>query len=164
MPDLPDAFLTLAEIGVGLAGFSGIALALTRRDAPLTPAQAVFVRELILNSLAVIFLALLPVGLGLIEMQGSTVWRSLSGLHAAIVILVAWPSLYLQVRRVEFADRDPIIYAVIVALQAATVVVQLLNCAGTFFTPSGGVYFFGVLGPLAIGAIHFARLLFARLL
>ncbi len=61
MPDLPDAFLTLAEIGVGLAGFSGIALALTRRDAPLTPAQAVFVRELILNSLAVIFLALFPV-------------------------------------------------------------------------------------------------------
>jgi hypothetical protein len=69
MPSLSDAFLTLAEIGVGLAGFAGIALALTRRDAPLTSGQAIFVRELILNSLAVVFLALLPVGLNLLASQ-----------------------------------------------------------------------------------------------
>jgi hypothetical protein len=161
---MTDAFLTLAEIGVGLAGFSGIALALTRRDSSLTPAQAVFVRELILNSLAVIFLALLPVGLDLIGGQGLSMWRGLSALHAALIIFVAWPSLFLQVRRVEPRDRDPIIYAIIVAIQLVTVVLQLLNVTGAVFSPSGGVYFFGILGPLAIGAIHFARLLFSRLL
>ena len=85
MPDLSDAFLTLSEVGIGLAGFSGIALALTRRDAPLSPGQAVFVRELIFNSLAVIFLALLPVGLNLIELQSPGTWRGLSGLHAIVI-------------------------------------------------------------------------------
>lgn len=123
-----------------------------------------FVRELILNSLAVIFLALLPVGLNLIEQQGPSVWRALSGLHSALIIFVAWPSLFLQVQRVESGDRDPVVYAIVVAIQLATAVLQLLNVAGALFTPSGGVYFFGILGPLAIGAIHFARLLFSRLL
>jgi hypothetical protein len=164
MPSLSDAFLTLAEIGVGLAGFAGIALALTRRDAPLTPGQAIFVRELILNSLAVIFLALLPVSLGLLELQGQTVWRTLSGLHFAIIVLVAWPSLFIQVRRVELTERDPIIRIAILPIQMATAAVQFLNLTGVFFAPSGGVYFLGICAPLAVGAVHFARLLFARLL
>jgi hypothetical protein len=164
MPSLSDAFLTLAEIGVGLAGFAGIALALTRRDAPLTSGQAIFVRELILNSLAVIFLALLPVGLSLLELHGQSVWRTLSGLHTAIIVLVAWPSLFMQLRRVEVIERDPIIRLAILPLQLATAAVQFLNLTGVFFAPSGGVYFLGICGPLAIGAVHFARLLFARLL
>lgn len=161
---MSDAFLTLAELGVGLAGFSGIALALTRRNASLTPGQALFVRELILNSLAVIFLALLPVGLHLVEQGTETSWRSLSGFHAALIVGVAWPSLFVQVRRLEPSDRDPAVYVVTVLIQSMTAVLQLLNSTGILFAASGGVYFIGLIGPLAIGAIHFARLLFARLL
>ena len=111
-----------------------------------------------------IFLALLPVGLSLIDQRGPSLWRGLSGLHAALIIFVAWPSLFHQLRRVDAADRDSILFGIIVALQVVTVTLQLLNVAGVLFTPSGGVYFFGICGPLAIGAIHFARLLFARLL
>jgi hypothetical protein len=164
MPELSDAFLTLAEIGVGLAGFSSIALALTRRDAPLTPAQAIYVRELILNSLAVIFMALLPVGLILVGIPDSIIWRGLSAFHAALIVFVAWPVLLLQVRGIEVGDRDQAIYVVVLAVQLATVVLQSLNFSGILFSPSGGVYFFSLLGPLAIGTIHFARLLFSRLL
>jgi hypothetical protein len=164
MPDSSDPFLTLAEVGIGLAGFAGIVVALTKRVAPLTSGEAVLVRELILNSLAVVLLALLPVGLVLLGSQGAGVWRGLSAFHAALIVLVAWPSLALQVRRVPSHQRDPTTYLVIVAVGALAVALQFLNASTLLFSPSAGVYFFGVcVGPLAIGTIHFARVLFARL-
>jgi len=165
MPDPIGAFLTLAEVGIGLTGFAGIVLALTRHDAPLSSGHAVLVRELILNSLAVVLLALLPVGLMLLELRSSSIWRGSSAFHAALIFFVAWPSLATQVRALAPDQRDPITYLVIVALGSAAVVCQCLNSSAILFEPSVGVYFFGVcVGPLAIGAIHFARVLFSRLL
>lgn len=165
MSESIDALLTLAEVGIGLAGFAGIVVALTKREAPLTSAHVLLVRELILNSLAVVLLALLPAGLALLGSHGAGVWRGVSSLHAVLIVLVAWPSLVLQVRGIPAEQRDPVTYLVSGVLGATAVVLQFLNASALLFPPSGGVYFFGVcVGPLAIGAVHFVRVLFARLL
>jgi hypothetical protein len=158
-----DAFLTLAEVGVGLAGFAGIALALTRRDAPLTAGQVVFVRELILNGLAVIFLALAPVGATLMWEPSASMWGRLSALHALLVVLVAWPSLYLQMRAVPSGEIPGRVLILVVTLQGLVVAVQSVNATSFCSAAGPGLYFLGLCGALGIAAIHFARLLFDRL-
>ena len=88
------------------------------------------------------------------------VWQILSSFHAALIVFGAWPSLFFQVRGIRREDRDLLTYTPALALGALTVAVQVLNASG-LTEPSGGLYFSGLCaGPLAIAAVHFARLLF----
>jgi len=57
---LPDAFQTVAEVAIGLAGFSGLLVAFRRSLGPLSSVQKYRMRILFALSFGALFLSLLP--------------------------------------------------------------------------------------------------------
>ena len=76
--DAVGALLTLAEIGIGLVGFAGLILAVTRRASTMSRIEVVQLRELIRAGLGVLALAFVPVGALLVGATGPTLWRTAS--------------------------------------------------------------------------------------
>ncbi len=74
------ALLTLAEIGIGLVGFAGLVLAVTRRQSKMSRGDVIQLRELVRAGLGAVALALLPVGALLVGATGPSLWRWFSGL------------------------------------------------------------------------------------
>jgi len=71
----PDVVLTSAiEIGIGIAGFTGIVLALLRDSEP-TVERRFHVFTLLLTSIATVFFSFLPLILMNINMSESTIWQ-----------------------------------------------------------------------------------------
>lgn len=161
--DAVAAFLTLAEVGVGFVGFAGIVLAITRPSQPLSPGQALQVREVIRTGLAAVALALFPTGVAFAGIHGPSLWRGLSAFHVALTC-VALVGVSREYDRLEPSQRDRPVFAVNYLLAATALAVQFLNATGWLFTPGPGAYFVGVLMALSISGVHFGRLLFSRLL
>ena len=154
MPDV-EAFMGLAELGLGLAGFSGIALALATRQREFQRSDRALVGFLLLNSLGVAGLAVLPVAGGMLELPPALIWRASSGFHAACNLVVFWPFFG------PHAPLSPPIFLWSMRLNWFVVfLLQLLNAAGWLFEPSAGVYFLSVFLILPGTAFAFGRLLF----
>jgi len=82
----PDMVLTSAiEVGIAIAGFTGIVIALSKRDAE-TNSRALLVSILLLTSIASVFFSFLPMLLSLAGLADPTVWRTSS---AAFLIYMA---------------------------------------------------------------------------
>ena len=158
------ALLTLAEIGIGLVGFAGLVLAVTRRTSTMSRNEVVQLRELVRAGLGAAALALVPVGALLLGATGPTLWRTASGVHVLIVVGGAFPVVAYEVRRILPEDREPTLQAVTYGFGAVCVLVQGSNLIGWPFPASPGTYFLGVLVPLGAAAVYFTRLLFSRLL
>ena len=154
MPDV-EAFMGLAQLGLGLAGFSGIALALATRQHEFEEADRELVRFLLLNSLSVSGLAVLPVAIGMLQPSPSVLWRSCSALHLLAILAVVWP---------VFGPRALLTPALFLWGMRFNVLVVLLlqffNTTGWLYSPSGGVYFAAVALVLPGTALAFGRLLF----
>ena len=150
-----EAFMGLAQIGVGLAGFSGIALALATGRHNFTASDRALVAFLLVNSGAVVFLGVLPVGIAMLGVPPEALWRGCSAAHALGIAFVIWPLFgpraLLNPRSLLWGMR----FNVLTILLA-----QLLNSLGWLFTPSEGIYFLAVFFILPGTAIAFARLLF----
>lgn len=157
------AFLTLAEVGVGFVGFAGIVLAITRPSLPLSPGEALQVREVIRTGLAAVALALFPTGVAFAGIHGASLWRGLSALHVALTC-AALVGVSLEYRRLDASDRDRPIFAANYVLALIALAVQFFNVTGWVFAPGPSGYFVGVLMALSISGVHFGRLLFSRLL
>jgi hypothetical protein len=154
LPDV-EAFMGLAELGLGLAGFSGIALALATRQREFQRSDRALVGFLLLNSLGVAGLAVLPVAGAMLDPPTALIWRASSGFHAACNLVVFWPF---------FGPRallSPPYFLWSMRLNWFVVLLlQLLNASGWLFEPSAGVYFLSVFLILPGTAFAFGRLLF----
>ena len=70
----PDMVLTSAiEVGIAIAGFTGIVIALSKRDAG-ADARALLVSILLLTSIGSVSFSFLPMLLSLAGLEDSTVW------------------------------------------------------------------------------------------
>ena len=154
MPDI-EAFMGLAQLGLGVAGFSGIALALATREQEFVRSDRALVRFLILHSLGTAGLAVLPVVGALLDAPADTIWRVSSAIHFTSALLVAWPVFGPQ----AFLSPPLFLWAMRLNL-VVCVVLQFLNMTGWVFGPSGGVYFLAVFLILPGTAFAFGRLLF----
>lgn len=159
-----DALLTLAEVAVGLVGFTGIVLALTRGDTAVSASEALQLKELIRGGLAGVGLALLPVGAELAGAGGPALWRTVSAAHVVLVLVGPWFILTRQIRGLPAAERDAALYFCNFVVAPLVVLFQLGNALGWPFPPNAGVYFYGVCGTLVNTSVLFGRLLFKRLL
>ena len=154
MPDV-EAFMGLAQIGLGLAGFSGIALTLAAGRREFTTSDRALVAFLLVNSGAVVALSVLPVGIAMLDVSPEALWRGCSAVHVLGIALVIWPLFgpraLLNPRSLLWGMRLNVL---------AILLAQLLNSLGWLFAPSEGVYFLAVFLILPGTAITFARLLF----
>ena len=157
------ALLTLAEIGIGLVGFAGLILAVTRRTSAMSRIEAIQLRELVRAGLGAVALALIPVGALLIGATGPPLWRLASAVHVLVVAAGTFPLIAGEVRSIPPENRDRTLPVVTYGFGSICVLVQGTNVLGWPLPVSPGTYFLGVLVPLAVAGLYFTRLLFSRL-
>lgn len=154
MPDT-EAFMGLSQLGLGLAGFSGIALALATQQREFSRSDQQLIRFLLLHSLGVAGLAVLPIAGGMLGASADVLWRMVSGFHVVCILVVLWP---------VFGPRtllSPPSFLWSMRLNVGVCLcLQLLNATGWLFAPSAGVYFLAVFLILPGTAFAFGRLLF----
>jgi hypothetical protein len=91
--DGSDYLLTSAEIGVAIAGFAALVVAIRQREAePLSPLHRQFVSLLIERGLVATFFSLLPILLLGLGVSASVVWLSSSLSFALYALSMAWRS------------------------------------------------------------------------
>ncbi len=84
----PDTVLTSAiEVGIAIAGFTGIVIALSKRDAN-ADSRALLISILLLTSIASVFFAFLPMLLSVAGLDDSTVWTASSAAFLAYISVV----------------------------------------------------------------------------
>jgi len=155
LPDV-DAFMGLAQMGLGLAGFSGIALALASPTFRFGPQDRALVSFVPVNCLTAAGLAVLPVMASLLRASPSVIWRTCSAFHFALAFAGLLGSMFGRRSLIS----PPLLLWSMRAGLFLVLILQLLNATGWLFGPSGGVYFLAVFLVLPGTAFVFGRLLF----
>jgi MFS family permease len=94
----------LAEVGIAIAGFSGIVVALQHRSVDWSEKDKLRFSALLLISLASVFWSLIPILLHLVNPAKAFVWAWSSGLWLAYMLIVA---VYLILRGLRASTADP---------------------------------------------------------
>ena len=88
---IPDSLQTIAEISIGLAGFSGLIVALRKTPGPLTDVQKYRLRILFAMTFGAMFLSLLPDLLQNFRVPDERIWfDSSAAMLAYSAIFVSW--------------------------------------------------------------------------
>jgi hypothetical protein len=159
-----SAFQSLAEFGIALAGFTSVVVVFSRRDGQFHPADRFRILTALVPSLGAAFLALVPVGLDLMGLSPSAVWR-VSSLVLVAAVAAEWVQGEIRLHRLPpeaLAILSFHIASFIRALRVFALAAGLLNASGILFAPQPGAYFFAVLCPLLIGTVAFVRMVFVR--
>lgn len=162
MHDPFDALFTVAEVGIALAGFSGVVAILGRRGAGEWSAPDWLRLAMLLSfSFGAVGFSLLPtllLGLGVGE---ASAW-ALSSLLLALFLLTAYVLVTRRLAQLGDAATRQFPRATgiaVAALSLPVLVVLLLNAAGVLFSREFGPFFLGMLWLLALGGLQFYRLL-----
>ena len=159
-----ESLTSVAEFAIGLAGFSGIVVALGKRPGRWAPADRIRLLNVLLLAFGAGFMAYFPMVLAHAGLSGSLLWRSSSGGFLCAVI----PMILFGLIRMQKLPDDvkgllhPFVYWLAVISGLVTILAQLLNMVGLGFQPQFAPYFLGLVILLLNGAIQFARMLFAR--
>ena len=88
---IPDSLQTIAEINIGLAGFSGLVVALRKGSGPLSDIQKYRLRILFSLSFGAMFLSLLPDTLVNFGVPDERVWiGSSAAIFACSFLFISW--------------------------------------------------------------------------
>jgi hypothetical protein len=162
--DAFDTLLTLSEVSLGLAGFAGIVVVFGRGRGELAPADSFRLLVLVGCSLGTLFLSLIAIALNAVGVSEPGLWQW----NSAILIALAVPAHVFTFARLR-RDAAEIIEVLPMRLIpfgmvgfAVNFVAQICNALGVGWTPSFGVYLFGLILYLMFAAAQFARMLFVR--
>jgi hypothetical protein len=159
--ELGDALSTAAQIAVALAGFAGVVVAFRRGSLHEWAVIDKYRLWLLLgNSIAPLFCCLFGLLLLTIEPRPPSIWRWCS----AFSLLVTIPFGVVSRRRLVKLGPAVIaemgafryVYYLFRIIGAVVVLLQIYNAAvaGVFF-----LFYAGIVFPLAIGAMQFARMI-----
>jgi hypothetical protein len=154
-----DVFVALAEIGVAIAGFSGIVAVVGARSAgQWTPDDRLRLAFLLVCSLTVVFFSLLPFALTALHSPGTVVWRAASGLLAVWLVLaniLAFRSVA-RARHGFQSESRPWLKSLVRAGDTASVVLLSYN---VIWMAETGLFLLALLWLLLESVIMFAELL-----
>jgi len=166
MPDPIDALAALAQISIGLAGFSGIVLAFTSNPESWAPEDRFRMENLLIFALIGAFGTLLALGIAHTGLEQDLCWHIASGSIALVlgVRVIVLASRYRQV--LSMARRggalDPRIGRFAMAGSVLIMMQQIANAAGLLPGPRFAHLYFGLLWPVFIAGFLFYRLIFFR--
>jgi hypothetical protein len=151
----------IAEVAIGLAGFAGVFVALTREESFARP-EVVRLSFLLYTSLGAMFLALVPHALFTTSMSDETAWRVLGILTVAhTTVLTSFLARALSLRR-DYPDIFPV-HLVIFQGSQIFAALGLAICVLLVPVEDKQSFFIGTLIMLlAQAALVFTRLLFFR--
>ncbi len=153
---------TIAELGLALAGFSGIALVLTRGGARLTRLETDRLGIMLGSSLGATFLALLAIVLDSSIAAGDTACRSASAVMAAYTagFLRYYIGATLRMRAPAPELVRPLPFGSAITGHAANLLLQ--GGAALGFIACAPAFLAGLVWLLFHGAYQFGRILFIR--
>jgi peptidoglycan/LPS O-acetylase OafA/YrhL len=154
-----DALLSIAEIAIGLAGFSGLVAAFGQRPGhSWKDDQKTRIVFLVILSFAMIIAAILPFALSGINDSPALIWGLPMVAYSvvALTLLVYWIVL---ARRRNYSLQFPVMSLVIILIAAGLQVLAGLSGLGLIFPFSPVIFVFGLLAILLFSANMFLALL-----
>lgn len=121
--DVANALLTVAQVAIGLAGFSAILVALSGKPHQWTPVDAFRIRNILAFSFQSVFLSLVPFVLAFFSLPESTVWK----VSPVIIALATFADVLLVLSGVYFLSRSE--RAVLRSVVVSSVTVVLFGMA-----------------------------------
>jgi len=161
---LPETFSLVAELSLGLAGFTGVLVVLGRQPGRFSPSEAFRLAVLLVGSLSALFLSLAPLVLHDFGVSGAALWRVSSALMAITVlcsgVLLSGPAQRFRAGRSEAYSAW--VLAGLLSGAVVVFIVQALNLLGALWAPGPGAFSLGLVYLLAGGVVQFVRILFVR--
>ncbi len=157
-----DELLTIAELAIGLAGFSGVVIAFSYRG-KLRPTDRYRFVGLFTQALTVAFLSFVPFGFYHAGQVGPAIWRASSGVAVLFWLFNTW--LIAARLRPDFSAEEALPkYAegTLWAFGVLGLLLHLANLAGWPVAPGALFYLAGLVLQLAIAAFFFASLVLYR--
>ncbi|HJT80566.1 MAG TPA: hypothetical protein VJ719_05155 [Chthoniobacterales bacterium] len=158
-----EILTTIAQLGAAVTGFSGIAIAFNRHPGRLGEFEAFRVSILFANSLAAVFLALVPFAFFQLGWPDSTIWRVCSG-GFALFEVVFLATHFAPARRFIRQHRALFNVGLLTFVTCGHLmngIAQLLSATGVFDRILA-VYVFGLLWILFHSTFQFGRILFVQ--
>ena len=162
--EIPAYFQTIAEVGIGIAGFSGLVVALRQSDGPLSEIQKYRLRVLFALSFGAVFLSLLPELQTNLQVPDERVWFDSS---AAIFIYSLgffwwWIGPSRRIAKVAPEIFNWRAFNTMAAGHAVILLLQLAVLVGYFETRAAGIVALGLTWYLMHAAQQFIRMLFIQ--
>ena len=161
--DVANALLTLAQVAIGLAGFSAILVALSGKPHQWTPVDAFRIRNILAFSFQSVFLSLVPFGLAFFSLPMSTVWQvslRIIALTTLADVLLVLGGVY-RLSRPDRVVLKALVVSWVTGILLAMAAVELLAAYG-IVGPPPAVFFLGLVVLLGVSTVLVARFLFAR--
>lgn len=159
---MPGSLEIFAEVGIGLAGFSGLVMALRKDTGPLDDIQKFRIGLLFLLAFGATFLSFLPAILVNITVAGDRIWdvAATSMLLYSVILMWWW---FRGSHRVSKRVPEIFNWYIFTAMSVGHATVIVLQLCVVFDILSGrasGIYMFGLAWYLVHAAQQFARMLF----
>ena len=154
-----DVLQSIAEIGIGLAGFSGLVAAFAQRPGHTWKGeQKVRIVILVILSFGMMIGALLPFALTGISESEALVWGvPMVGFSAVALTMQGYWSV--KARKYGFKLQFPLVSLPIITLASTMQVITMLSGFGLIFPYSPAVFVSGMLSVLLFTATMFLALL-----
>ena len=159
-----ESLTTIAEIGIALAGFSGLVVVLRKNTGALNEIEKYRMSVLLATAFGAMFLALLPAALQQSGFADALLWRTSSAFLTAfsLVFVLGWVSSsrrFFNVAREIFSVPA---FSMMAIGHLTNVGLQLSVALGLWEESSPGVYLFGLIWLLAHASQQFVRMLFIQ--
>jgi hypothetical protein len=155
---------TIAQIGVAIAGFSGLIVTLRKDAGPLTSVQKYRLQILLSMAFGAMFLSLLPDLLLSFGIPADRMWKVCSSLLALYsIVFLGW--LIPATLRINEIDPDIFNWAAFSRMATGHVIVVLVQLAflfSIFNMPATAAFATGLIWYLLHSAQQFTRMLFIR--
>ena len=164
--DARDELLTIAEIAVGLAGFSGVVAAFLQRGGLSLQDRLLFL-TLFTTAFVALFLAFVPIAFAHAGLEGEPLWRtsSISMAMVWIVGMIPYPLFAMRDHRQEVPSLPPIPRIGLLLFfgpAIATFLLQVANAGEWFWDANFLPYLFGMLQWLYHAAFTFVIIILFR--
>ncbi len=161
---IPDSLQTIAEISIGLAGFSGLVVVFRKDAGPLNDVQKFRLRILFSLSFGAMFLSLLPdtlVNLG-VPVERLWFYSSAAIFAYSFLFIVWWIKSSRRVARVAPEIFDWVAFTVMTIGHTIVLLLQLAVMLGLMENREPGVIALGLIWYLINAAQQFVRMLFIQ--
>ena len=161
--DMGSALLALAQVAVGLIGFSSVLVALSGEPSKWSALDSYRIKGMLGNSITLLLLSLVPFLLAFLGVDGALTWRCSAGLVAVLLVIGMITNLrgYLRLSESHRAATRP---AFVWSIYFVAVLVLIAESAAALgiLEPAEGIYFLGLYFTLVLSAYLIVRFLFAR--
>ena len=161
---LPDSLQTIAEVGVALAGFSGLVVALRKKTGPLSEVEKYRLQVLLTLAFGAVFLSFLPEILTSLELQTGRAWLY-SGFALCIysIVFLSW---WMKATR-NFIHTFPEIFhwtafTRMILAHVAVIVLQLSAAFSLIPVSAATAFVIALVWYLIHSAQQFVRMLFVQ--